>query len=111
MNDSLLLLVLRRRWNYFPLFPIWVFLARRYSLDLLSNSILFSLKIMSCVPSASPHYLNLAKIYNKGGLDFDKKYTRERMDDKKIDYFVDFLNRYASIRRMSAVSANNDRNS
>ncbi|GMS93214.1 hypothetical protein PENTCL1PPCAC_15389, partial [Pristionchus entomophagus] len=46
-----------------------------------------------CVPSAILHYLNLARRFNKGGVDFDGTFKRERFNEKKNDRFVEFLSR------------------
>lgn len=50
-----------------------------------------SLQVIQCIPSASLHYINLAKNYNKGGFEFGVKYKRERFDKKKNDRFIEFL--------------------
>ncbi|GMS94749.1 hypothetical protein PENTCL1PPCAC_16925, partial [Pristionchus entomophagus] len=46
-----------------------------------------------CVPSATAHYINIAKKFNRGGMDFDIKYKRDRFDETKNARFVEFLYR------------------
>lgn len=71
-------------------------------LGLTLNEVLFFIVVwdnslsqtIQCIPSASLYYLNLAKTFNKGGLEFGTHCQRERFDEHKIGRFTEFVTRY-----------------
>ncbi|GMT16116.1 hypothetical protein PFISCL1PPCAC_7413, partial [Pristionchus fissidentatus] len=60
-----------------------------------------STKVLTTIPTVTRHLIYKARMFNRGGVNFDEKFIKVRYDPQAVDFFVSFVVRFGQIRKRS----------